>query len=378
MPLLLQPREQEQGKGHKEEELAALASELPMNGQAGPALEYLISDSARVVYVSSDAFLAGSFHDSLWAGNSTGLGDLHGELIDNCDPNSVCCPVGHCPDGNSYARAKLSNVLHTYELQKRIDAHAYTHNAKSSGKVRRVVTAAMHPGAVATNIHPVFSNSLTNWPMRAHLEAARIVVYAAMENTFIPSSFIDAQVKPHDLFQYYSSQGELETHFEAWPEAQRLQFSAAAENEYMNRKMTSTTVAVPAGVRQGMSYHRYLFQKKDLLHTGEPWGIAHSLSTISKTFPLSLYGVAMNMLFAITDGILSVLRVLDGFNVLRLHDTDEEIMNKYADAANALLSKKTASARLWDVSSAIVNDFSAGKKKYLQTPVTTSKLGLNL
>ena len=57
---------------------------------------------------------------------------------------------------------------------------------------------------MATNIHPLFSNDLTNFYMRSHDEAAKLVVYAALEDSFIPGSYIDAQGTPHDLFEYFN------------------------------------------------------------------------------------------------------------------------------------------------------------------------------
>lgn len=83
--------------------------------------------SARVINVVSIAFLFGSFHPSL-VEDEEGEGDLRGELTDNCPSTGLlslsCCPFMRCPHTNGYARAKLANVLHAVELQRRLDEYA--------------------------------------------------------------------------------------------------------------------------------------------------------------------------------------------------------------------------------------------------------------
>jgi NAD(P)-dependent dehydrogenase (short-subunit alcohol dehydrogenase family) len=351
--------------------------DIPLSGHYGEAAKYFISDSARIVTVSSDAFLAGSFHASLMHGNGTGLGDLHGEIIDNCDPNSVCCPIGNCPDSNSYARAKLSNVLHSYELQKRIDEHAYNMQRSSgSSDVRRVVTASLHPGAVASNIHPVFSNKFTNWPLRDHLIAARLIVYAAMEQNILPGAFIDGAALPHDLFDYYSDINGLNTHVAVWPEAKKLPFYRTSHREYNNAAITSENVGSPSGVGQGMSYHKWLFDSKSLVHSGEKWGIKVNIMNFVNKFPLSIIPLFTHSVTAVVRCVTSVIGFIDRMNILQLHETEHDKKINIMLNDEKLLEKKTVSARLWEVSNAIVKQYESGSA-YLAQPVATSTVGLD-
>jgi NAD(P)-dependent dehydrogenase (short-subunit alcohol dehydrogenase family) len=90
---------------------------MPVDRKASnhPSLE-----AARVVNIGSQAYMSGKFHDSLL--QQSGVGDLHGELTDNCGmtgPGGLlpCCPLLACPFTNGYARAKLANLLHAQELQ---------------------------------------------------------------------------------------------------------------------------------------------------------------------------------------------------------------------------------------------------------------------
>jgi NAD(P)-dependent dehydrogenase (short-subunit alcohol dehydrogenase family) len=364
-------------------------SDLPLDLHAKEIEKYHISDSARIVYVTSDAFLAGSFHDSLLNGNYTGAGDLHGELIDNCPVHLPCCPIGSCPNTNSYARAKLSNLLHSYELQKKIDNYAIN---KPIDTVRRIVTSSLHPGAVATNIHPFFSNKLTNWAMRSSMEAASIVVYAAMEDKFVPSSFIDSTCRPHDLFEYFnlnansnantggaitdsggngngngdnvegsgsvSVSGGINKHTDVWPEAKKLPFYQAASNEYYKVKVSSATYAPAAGVKEyTIGYHKYLFNSKSFLHSdNDKWAIV----TFFNTLPLSIFTLILSILRNIILFIHSIIRNIDYFNVFNLHYTYQDIINIKNQYNYNLHEKEVVSARLWDVSMAIVESFEKG------------------
>jgi NAD(P)-dependent dehydrogenase (short-subunit alcohol dehydrogenase family) len=217
---------------------------------------YVDDGAARVVFTSSDAMNMGAFHESLLYGENsegrevrgTGAGDMNGEMTDNCGfynplaqlpyvggifaalPDfAPCCPIGNCPHSNSYARAKLANVLMAQELQLRYDAHAYAKGGAKAGQ-RRLVTAAIHPGMVQANIHEFFSNPLTNWFMRSREEAARLVVYATLENSFMPGSYIDGMCNAMDLTGFRANNAGLETHAAAFPVVRRMQWLAEAVN----------------------------------------------------------------------------------------------------------------------------------------------------
>lgn len=219
--------------------------------------------AARIVFTTSDAMNWGSFHTSLLfdsAGSEvaeysfsdfesvggTGGGDMNGEITDNCglcNPlGSVpyvgkylamlpdfcpCCPVGSCPYTNSYSRAKLANVLMAQELQLRYNAYAYASGGSAKG-LRRLVTAAVHPGMVQANIASFFANPLTNWFMRTPDEAGRLLVYAALENSFIPGSFVDAMGQSADLVGLRTDNRGLDMHAAAFPEVKKMLFYAEA------------------------------------------------------------------------------------------------------------------------------------------------------
>ena len=101
---------------------------LPLLQRPLATLESSVLDPARIVNVASAVgLLRGNFHSSLFLSKS-GEGDLRGEITDNCGvlasafPVSInCCPMFACPHTNGYARAKLANILHIMELQRRID-----------------------------------------------------------------------------------------------------------------------------------------------------------------------------------------------------------------------------------------------------------------
>lgn len=197
---------------------------------------------------------------------NVGHGDLRGEITDNCalllnaGPLSVsCCPLFPCPLTNGYARAKLANILYVHELQRVADVEALSlagedllinpganlsavnvtdfcstgTDSDSSGgessnnscvvrsgtisgtksdkknkassvsdKVKRLVTAVVHPGTVHTDIHPMLGSYLMKPFLRSAEQAANLVVYAALSEDFVPSSYIDALGFPHDLQGY--------------------------------------------------------------------------------------------------------------------------------------------------------------------------------
>ena len=174
---------------------------------------------------------------------------MHGETTDNCGLGNPlaglpvvgpylaslpgfypCCPVGSCPHTNSYARAKLANVLMAQELQLRFNAHAYAAGGSAKG-LRRLVTAAIHPGMVQANIHDFFSNPLTNWYMRSREEAARLIVYAALENSFLPGSYVDAMCQPADLVGLRNHNRGFDMHAAAFPIVKKMLFYAEAVHD---------------------------------------------------------------------------------------------------------------------------------------------------
>lgn len=101
---------------------------LPALQKPLSTLELSVLDPARIINVASAvAFLQGNFHPSLLQSQS-GEGDLRGEITDNCGVMALpfsksisCCPMFACPHTNGYARAKLANILHILELQRRLD-----------------------------------------------------------------------------------------------------------------------------------------------------------------------------------------------------------------------------------------------------------------
>ena len=154
--------------------------------------------------------------------------DLRGEITDNCPylfyDLVPCCPLLSCPLTNGYARAKLANVLHVNELQRRVDEMALAEKQLGSGhKLRRFVASSLHPGSVASNIHPFFASKLTSALLRSADEAAKVVMYALQHDTYVPGSYIDSMAKSHDLFNYRGR--FLESHFLAHPESRSLQFA---------------------------------------------------------------------------------------------------------------------------------------------------------
>ena len=301
--------------------------------------------SGRVVWVSSEAFLRGSFHSSIM--QADGQGDLRGEQIDNCASKPLlpwfeplrglalpCCPIGACPHTNAYARSKLANVLAAYELQKRSDQHAS--EQPKERRPRRIVTAVLHPGAVATNIHPLFSSSYSNWGMRSSLEAARLVVYAALEDSFVPGSYIDSMSVPHDLFGYFDSHTDIVSseacsntsgiarHIAAWPHASTLPFFSAAKTEITEIKRTAMNAAPPAGAQRSISFLKWALYGKTLLH--------------DSTGPLHV-------------GAEDIAAA----DLLPTETTR-------AEQAVALRMQRALSARLWEVSADIVRAYETSKK----------------
>lgn len=184
-------------------------------------------DAARVVNIASEAFMAGNFHPSFMTG--PGSGDLNNEITDNCGKLGPvdCCPLLSCPNTNGYARAKLANIMHAFELQRRVDEHI-TASSGTTGvakKFRRLVTASLHPGTVHTHISPFLESNYNALFLRSSDQAAHIILRAILEDTFVPSSYLDGMGLPHDLFNY--QEHHLHQHYRAYPEARTLPFQTA-------------------------------------------------------------------------------------------------------------------------------------------------------
>lgn len=129
-------------------------------------------------------------------------GDFQGEITDNCPVIHLldvipvfCCPMMSCPFTNGYARAKLANVLQTFELQRRLDV-----NSGANSKQRRVVVSSLHPGTVSSEIHPFLKHPLIAPLLRKPDEAANIVLRATLYDNFVPSAFFDSMGYTHDFF----------------------------------------------------------------------------------------------------------------------------------------------------------------------------------
>lgn len=331
--------------------------------------------SSRVVWVASEAFLRGSFDESLMSGSGTG--DLHGEGVDNCQTSAwglPCCPIGACPHTNGYARAKLANVLTAYELQKRVDAHALS--LPAAHRPRRLVSSSLHPGAVATNIHPVFSSRVTNWPMRSSLQAARLVIYAALEDYYIPGSYIDSMSRPHDLFGYFDSfeddeGGEgISSHVAAWPTAKELPFYRAGVTEITQAQRTASNNANPAGAMYEGNFPKWVMTGKGLLHRTAPASMGGSFSAAMLLDPLqslvlgvldtvkeTLLAASKSPLFTPVHFLWKHMQVYGASLGLCEGPAPSLIVPKSAlEIANAaaLEAQVTVSARLWEVTDSLV------------------------
>jgi len=347
--------------------------------------------SSRVIWVASEAFLRGSFDESLLTGSGTA--DLHGEHVDNCGTYMLglpCCPIGACPHTNGYARSKLANVLTAYELQKRVDAYALS--LPASSRPRRLVSSSLHPGAVATNIHPVFSNPLSNWPMRSPLEAARLVVYAALEDLYIPGSYIDSMSRPHDLFGYFdsflhekgnrhSSAGAgdgIVAHTAAWPTAEKLPFYRAGVTEITRTPRTASNAAPPAGAMYEGSFLRWMMTGRRLTHRAADESTLLSMATEAlQALVFGIAGTAIDTLVAAGNSkLFTPIHYLWGHVAsfaleqglwehvaphLGVHLSGVPSAQELANAA-ARRAQITLSARLWEVTDSLVLAFETAVK----------------
>lgn len=145
--------------------------------------------ASRVVYVGSFAYVSGAFHSSLFDG--TGAGDFNGEITDNCGnfgPMNLmsCCPIFACPITNGYGRAKLANMFHAFEFQRRVDERGVA--APDGSKPRRLLTSVLHPGSVATNIHPALASQVVGLFLRPSDSAAYVILHAMLSNDVLPGA----------------------------------------------------------------------------------------------------------------------------------------------------------------------------------------------
>jgi len=212
MPLLLKVEDEEPA------DAAAAAGKGSHNATSHAAYNY--ASTARVINIASQVWATGTFDGSLVRGD--GGGDLHGELTDNCAHLAhvlPCCPFLNCPVSNGYARAKLANVLHVQELQRRSDLQALEEVRNGRPAPRRLVTASLHPGTVHTGLVSWFSSYWLSTFLRTPLEAAMITLKAVENDKYVPSSYIDGMGTPHDLQDY--RERHMKVHLEAFPDVVR-------------------------------------------------------------------------------------------------------------------------------------------------------------
>ena len=271
-------------------------------------------DAARIINLSSDALLAGNFHPSLMI--ESGGGDLMTEITDNCRVDEVvdCCPMFACPNTNGYARAKLANMMHIYELQRRVDEYILQQSSNNgyqsvSKSYRRLVTASLHPGSVNTNISSFLSSQVTGLFLRNSEQAAYIILHAILDDSFIPSAYIDGMRYSHDFFDYQEK--HLYKHFTAFPESRNLPFA-------YNKK-----------IKNQFSLHDILWNYQTLI------------------YPI----------------------IEDNINIISNNNDNnkEQVVNI---PPGIIYRKDTVAARLWDISEQIVSDWEA-KRPILKTNVST-------
>jgi NAD(P)-dependent dehydrogenase (short-subunit alcohol dehydrogenase family) len=196
MPMLL--------KADSEDQPAQSNSLLPQHSRS----------TARVINIASQVYSFGSFDGSLM--RTEGEGDWRGELTDNCAHIAhlvPCCPFINCPVSNGYARAKLANVLHIHELQRRTDLAALEAVRQGLPAPRRLVAASLHPGTVQTHLVSFFSSKWMDYLLRKREDAAMLTLKAVESDKYVPSSYLDGMGNPHDLANYRSK--HLAVHLEA-------------------------------------------------------------------------------------------------------------------------------------------------------------------
>ena len=93
---------------------------------------------------------------------------------------------------------------------------------------RRIVTATVHPGSVATNIlgSGIANSELASVFLRTPTQAAHIILHAIVSDRFVPGAYIDATGRAHDLAGF--AEGQMERHLSSYPNARSLYFARPA------------------------------------------------------------------------------------------------------------------------------------------------------
>jgi NAD(P)-dependent dehydrogenase (short-subunit alcohol dehydrogenase family) len=176
--------------------MGLLTKQPPKSSMSGGG--QVAGEASRIVYVGSQIALMGSFDSSLM--QDAGEGDWKLEVTTS--PYAL------------YARARLANVLHIEELQRRMDIKATNTKAQ-----RRLVTSYVTPGNYIVKDRGLLSNPLTDLFLRTPDEAAYVVLYAILSDGYLPSSYIDPMMRHHDVtnFRTTSQDDMLSIHGKAFP-----------------------------------------------------------------------------------------------------------------------------------------------------------------
>lgn len=299
-----------------------------------------LAHAARVINVASDAMLVGNFHPSFMLGN--GAGDLMNEITDNCGNllggTIECCPAFACPHTNGYARAKLANVMHAYELQRRVDELIESSTKKGqtiSKNYRRLVTSSLHPGTVHTNIHPFLQSEFTSYLTRSAKEAAYVVLHAILEDSYVPSAYIDSMRRSHDLFDYEKN-GLLVRHTALFPQVKAMPLIT----------MVNTTNMIKERVDYMAQYglHTLVWKNKAFIV-----GQIQQPTTNHSTTSTSTTTISKN-----------------------------NNNNNVVEDSNKVYTKQEVSSRLWDLSEKIISDWSNHKPILIKGSSETIKISTSL
>jgi hypothetical protein len=116
-------------------------------------------------------------------------------------------------------------ILQFFVDMKFTDENALMTMLRNETMPRRVVTATVHPGSVATNIvHPLIGQSASLNPLlRTARQAAFVILHAITSDTFLPGAYLDAQGRDHDLADFREE--HLKDHLAAFPQAASLSFA---------------------------------------------------------------------------------------------------------------------------------------------------------
>ena len=207
------------------------------------------ADAVRVVNLASIEFASGSFHPSVM--ESTGIGDFFGEITDGCDEmfstndsvslktvwkpfqDSDCCSFGFCLENNGYARAMLSNILYSQELQTRVDELVFSSlkfKAGPSTKYRRLVSATVNVGNVFSLPTPDLFGSISRIMFRSSDQAAYVLLYSLISDDFVPSAYIDPIKMSQDLQSY--REVHIQRHIDNYPSVKHLNFARPRSINY--------------------------------------------------------------------------------------------------------------------------------------------------